>query len=53
MRDACVEADAGDVEEQTAVQFSAVDHPFGTGHRHTEGLFRCEWDAKLAREPVA
>ena len=53
MRDACIEPDTGEIEEQPALDLARVDHPIASAERDVEGHLRIEGDADLAGESVA
>ena len=53
VRDAGVEADAGDVEEQASVDLPGVDAPLAAGERDVERPRGIERNLQLAREAVA
>ena len=52
MRHPRIEPDAGEVEEQAALDLAGIDHPFASAERNLESRRRIEGDAELAREPL-
>jgi hypothetical protein len=53
MRDARVETDARDIEEQALLYFAGVDRPLATAERELEGRRCVEWDPEFARQTIA
>ena len=53
MRDASVEADACNVEEQSAVELTGIDSSFAATERDVDGAHRIEWNAQFPRETIA
>src|SRR5262245_53109208 len=53
MRNACVETDAGDIEEQPLVDFAGIDCPIAAVEGELERRRFLERDAKLTRQTVA
>ena len=49
MRDARVEADAGEIEEQPALDLAGIDHALASAERDLERRLRIERNAELAR----
>src|SRR4030095_13381542 len=53
MRDPRVEADAGEIEEEPALDLARIDHAFVSAERDLECRMRIERNAEFTREPVA
>ena len=53
VRDARVESDAGEIEEEPALDLARIDHAFVAAERDLECRMRIERNAEFTREPVA